>query len=590
MIGRGTADRRGRTYAALLSVLLVAGCAGLPTDTAVKPGLGVNRATPPAVGLEYFPDGPDRGASPEGIIRGFIRAGAASDGDYQVARRFLTAGPARTWTPDGDILVFRGDTPMTVTPAGPNAWTVQSGTVGRITPAGQYVPAPEPSWARVTFGLTKVGTEWRISSLPSGFGRWVEAGDVARLFRVLSVYYPSVADGSMVPDPRWFPADHLAARLAQAQIGPVPDYLKGAVSTGFPPDVRLRVGAVPVANDVATVDLAATFPNDVSTRRTMWAQLATSLTQITDVAAVTVEGDGSVLDYPGRPAVALSPGDLGVDSQPATDGLPVMRVGSTLVQVDPTQVTGSPADPSRRRRVTLPAVDPQWRWLAVSRDSTEVAAVDARDAVVARFRGGTHASVPTTATSPSRPAYDNRGFLWFGGIDGPADRLFAVDASQPPDRAAPAEPVLAPWLRERYVVAARLAGDGQRIAVVSTDARGVARLDVAGVVRSRSGRPTSLAAPKTLGATISGIRDVTWLDSTTLAVLGRDAAKTLRPFTVGIDGAVEALAPVDGAAAIATSGDEQTIVVTTTGDLLWVRAGTGWLRFRTATDFALPAG
>ena len=89
----------------LVAALLgLSGCAGIGGTSPVQPGLEVGGADAPRVRV-FFP-GPVNGATPESIIRGFLRSGAASDGDYDTARSFLTPDAAKSWVPDGEILVF----------------------------------------------------------------------------------------------------------------------------------------------------------------------------------------------------------------------------------------------------------------------------------------------------------------------------------------------------------------------------------------------------------------------------------------------------------------------------------------------------
>ncbi len=83
-----------RVLAALAATLLLGGCGGLTTEGPVEPGLEVGAEGAPSSNLRYVFPGPREGDSPEDIVSGFLRAGAASDGLYDAARAFLTVSVA----------------------------------------------------------------------------------------------------------------------------------------------------------------------------------------------------------------------------------------------------------------------------------------------------------------------------------------------------------------------------------------------------------------------------------------------------------------------------------------------------------------
>ncbi|MBK7273077.1 MAG: hypothetical protein IPI13_07860 [Actinomycetales bacterium] len=88
-----------------------------------------------------------------------------------------------------------------------------------------------------------------------------------------------------MPDVRWFAGGpRLGTALARAQLGPVPDYLAGAVETGFPADVTLAVDAVSVDAGIATVVLTPpASAMDLAHRRAIWAQLVATLLRVPGV-------------------------------------------------------------------------------------------------------------------------------------------------------------------------------------------------------------------------------------------------------------------------------------------------------------------
>ncbi len=251
--------RVAATVAALLAGLVLAGCGGLSRHTAVQNGLDVGSGSAPQVRV-LFP-GPFPGADREQIVRGFVRAGSASDGAYDRARDFLTDPMAKQWTPDGPVVVIDNEASMSVRITGPGTARLSAVAEGVISAAGHYTTLPPQTRRSVTIGFARIDGEWRIADLPKTFGRWILAEDVPRLLRPYAVHYVADDRQALASDVRWFPLDHLTTRLARAQLTPVPEYLGDAVRTEVPDGARLLADGVPVLDGVATVDLSAAGPD-----------------------------------------------------------------------------------------------------------------------------------------------------------------------------------------------------------------------------------------------------------------------------------------------------------------------------------------
>jgi hypothetical protein len=183
--------------------------------------------------------------------------------------------------------------------------------------------------------------------------------------------------------------------------------------------------------------------------------------------------------------------------------------------------------------------------------------------------------------------------LWVAGRTNGATRIWAINAASDPKDTSRATPqvVGAAWLAGRSVVSLRLAPDGQRIAVISTDANGKdPRVDVAGVVRQPNGLPASLAAPLRLAPTLTLARDLVWVDDATLAVLGRlTSAQVIRPWLVPLGGPIAAGPEIAGAQTITTINGERGLVVTTDQHQVLIRAGSRWQRVGEGTDLLVAA-
>lgn len=588
-----------RQLPALLAGMLCAAltaCGGLDTSSPVQPGLEVGAAQ--ANPVRVVPPGPAAGSSPEEIVSGFLRAGAASDDEFSIARSFLDPGPDSTWRPDTSIMVYTDESMLSVRPLKDGRVRAEAKVVASIDSSGRYQDLPTGSTVDATFALDRSSGEWRIDSVPTTFGLWLSSSDLERLYQPFNVFYVSTASRQLIPDVRWFALGNgLATRLARAQLAPVPDYLEGAVSTDVPAGAHLTVDAVPIDHGVATVDLTATpSGGDPNRRINLWAQFVATLTQAPDVLRVSLRAEGTDLKVPGMESPPSSLADLDYPAVPSLPGVqPVLRSGSRLRHIDPDQV----GDSTKPRRpgsdgADLPAVAPGWMELAMSKAGDEFAAVGGDRNELARWRGATRITVPYFASRLTAPRYDLQDMLWVGGLDENGHGgVWVVNSAARPDDAARATPrrLDAPWLTGRRVVGIRVSPDGQRIVVISTDPAGKApHLDVAGVVRQSNGIPKGLASPLRVAATLTLARDAVWTDAGTLAVLGRiSPTDAVRPWLVRVGGEMTALTDAPGAWAITTTSGERGLVLVTDHQTVLARAGSSWITLGEGSDFAVPA-
>lgn len=586
-------SRRYAAPLAVAAVLAVAGCGGLSTSSAIQPGLEVGSVQENEVRVEVNPVAP--GSTPQQVVQGFIRAAAASDDEYQVARSYLASGPQSTWRPNTSVVVFGSDSELTYQTTNDGTVTAVASAIARIDGTGRYEELPPKSTAKVTFRLARTGGEWRISEVPDTFGTWLSEADLDRLYDPFRIYYVSAADHRLVPDVRWLQlGTGLATRLARALLTGVPDYLRGAVRTDIPTGTRLAVDAVTIESGTAKVDLAASrLGNDPGQRQNLGAQFLATVTQAPGVDRVSLRLEGADLQMPNGDSTVESLSVLGFPSPAEPDVKPVLRVGTTLVPVDPDDVGDKGERVAPPATTTYPTVQPGWAYLALSRNGREVAGVGGDRAQLIRWRGTTQVQLVTPGTGLTRPTYDREDVLWVAGRFDGATRVWAINAASDPGDAAKSSPqaVVADWLADRTVVSLRLSPDGQRVAVVTTDRDGGSpRIEVAGVVRQPNGLPASLGKPLRLAPTLTLARDVVWVDDATLAVLGRlTSTQVLRPWLVPLGGPIAAGPEIAGARTITTVNGERGLVVTTDDHQVLIRAGSRWQSVGEGTDMLVAA-
>src|ERR1035437_5456305 len=178
--GRGPM-RRPRPLGGFVAIAIVvmtaaaglSACAGLPSSTDVQQGSLVWE--PALQPVRVQPDGPAPGATPEQIVRGFLRAGggAGFDDDHAVARSFLARSIKDQWQPDSGVTVYTDDSGLKVEPLTPSTIRVTASVVAEVDSSGRYRETPAGTSAHAAFGMQKLGGSWRISSPPKGFGLWL---------------------------------------------------------------------------------------------------------------------------------------------------------------------------------------------------------------------------------------------------------------------------------------------------------------------------------------------------------------------------------------------------------------------------------
>ena len=592
--------RFARPALAFVSVVMAAvlsACGGLATDSQVQQGSQVGEAAVQPVRVQ--PDGPQTGATPDQIVRGFLRAGAGAgfDDDHAIARSFFAPNVKDQWLPDSGVEVYSDDSALKVELLTPNTVRVTVPIVAEVDDVGRYQETPPGTSEQATFGMRKLQVGWRISVPQKGFGLWLNARDLDRIYRPFNIAYVSKSARTIVGDPRWFPiTTGLATTLARAQLAPPPAYLSGAVQTGVPTGTVLAVDAVPIQSGRALVDLsAAALAADPDQRRAMWAQFVTTLMQVPSVTQISLTVEGARLDLPGTPdRVSVSttlgyPIDTSVSARAA-----FLRVDSELSRVSPDR----PQVQDQPRKALLPATGstlpkiPQgWVSLAMSWSGQEIAGIGGDHADLARWQGNRMFHLARFGSSLTKPSYDGLNGLWVAGQAGGASKVWVIDTSLSPVKEAKPREISVPWLAKRTVVALRVASDNQRVALVTSDlAGGDVQVLVAGIVRSATGAAVSLAPePLRVGWTLTAATDLAWADDSTLAVIGRVGPKAaIAPQLVEIGGKVTALSPIAGPRLVTSTGGVREVVVITDRGKILARSGNGWQQLQTGTDFLIP--
>jgi hypothetical protein len=577
---------RGRLGAAAVVVvtLVLSGCAQIPTSGPVKSG-GDPRLAQADNRVRSIGRPPRPGDSPAAVVEGFLSSSADFRNDHAVAREYLTPTAAQQWRPQSGTVVYdpRASTP---TPVGGPATadgidlSVDYAEQGRVNEDGSFTSVAPGTPVSRTFHLTKVGGEWRISTLRDGL--LLSSSDVDDAYHRVALYYVAPSGTTVVPDLVFLPelpglTTKVVARLLR---GPAVD-LRGAVTSAFPDGTALDVNAVSVSNGLATVQLnsAARQAND-ETRVQMSAQLVYTLKQFPDITRVRITAGGQDLSVNGDVEQAITSWplydpDYLTTNEPSAYYMHGGAIGSFG------KGTFNPVPGSGGRG------DPKLRTPAVSLDLQRLAAVGADGTTVYVGPMAVNATMQPriSGNGLSQPSWDRGQNLWVvnratGELWYLADGAKAVQVVALPRDAT-----------GRSLTGVSVGRDGARVALIFGTGRD-AILKVAAIQRIETvagSERVGLIDIREPRPDLRGVRDVAWADATTIAVLGSVAGSGPGPFVLDPQGyRVDDIQPLPDAVTLTAAppyaAKGPTLVAgTSAGNLYeftsaggWTQAGAGW--------------
>ncbi len=556
--------------------MVLAACATVPTSGPIEEGPVVD-AGESAQFIRVIAAPPSQGARPSDIVRGFLEANASLESDHAIARRYLTPPAAASWEPESATTVYE-QASLTLAEGSGDSISAELAINGRLAADGTLDPVDPPQDERIRFHLEQVGDEasgipqWRISDPPEGI--LVSDTDLRRVYRQYQVHHPSARGPTLVPDGRLLPVvgPSLPTALAERVLAGPAEWLAPGVRNSIPPGTALALGAVPVGNGVASVELTdqALAATD-SQRQDLAAQLTWTLTQLPEVTAVRLVVGGEPYNVPGAPEVmeravwqGRSPDALITGSSGSTRAPYYTLEGSSVVRVSEQSRSARPI----RAPDAEALVD-----LGVSIDGSTAAAVrpDRRGMWILSMDADATEQLVEGADIAGA-SFDVDGHAWFTD----AGRIRRLDQDGiPADVPVISDEVTGP------VTSVQLARDGARLVLVLD---GQLHL---GVIRAGAEGP-EVVSVRRIAATVTGVRDVAWRNSMTLDVLASTSSSDLQVLRVGV-GAGDAQpvgAPPDPQEVAAAPGSAT--LTSTVGDLLFANVGLQWRAQGTARSVAYP--
>ncbi|MDP9997562.1 LpqB family beta-propeller domain-containing protein [Pseudarthrobacter sulfonivorans] len=542
----------------LMVALLLASCARIPTSGPVgKSDQGSDGNSNAPV---FFPAAPQQGATPENIIDYFYRAGTGYEGDYAVAREYLTQAAAVAWKPDQRALVYRDA--KVVSTGVENVYNYQLDVAYTVDVDGIATQSPEGTIENIPATVTQVDGEWRISAIPDGTAIPEETFKV--IYGAYPIYFYDPSFTYAVPDVRWFIRNKTVKAMTSALLaGPAP-YLRGAVVSAFPSGIKLARESVPVVSGAAQVELTAKELTEASAedRLRMQTQLSLTFRSQPDVVNVELRANQDLVRVEDNGSVLPPVRDKNVPSREiAVSGNELVRYENNRVSPLPDMQPVSSLGP---------------RYPAESPVSQTVAFLNETRTTLYSMVPGQPARALTTRSTITHPSFSLHDWVWAAGpgATGGTEVVAFRPAGVADGATVPTVTLTPAWLAGRTVKDLRISREGVRALVIS-EQNGQTKVQVAGIIRNADGTPRELTAPITL-VTASDPDQGVWVNDTTVAVMKGSATANVVPELLSLtSGQPQQLAPWPGLVWL-SAGNGAEEIYGQSAEGIFQRLGNGW--------------
>lgn len=542
----------GSSAVALAALFLLSGCASIPATGNVQ--LGPDIADSSTSDFLYFsPYEPPVGGTINDIMSGFLSAGTGPQNDYAVAREYLANNLKSTWLPNERVVVVDSSPEIKINPAD-NSATVQVHASAFVDETGRLTLSSSEASSNYEYKLVKEINEWRITEAPNLTIVSRPVFDV--VFKDYSLYFFDAQRRYLVPDTRWFPSRaSTATRLVNGLIAGPDVWLEGAAINVIPAGTRLAIDAVTISDGVAAID----FNSKILTaappvRGQIKAQIEATLSQISGVHAVQISVDRNIQDI----------SNYAVWSLPNVSIAPVVQIKSSLAHL-----SGSTLTPVTGTKTLVENFKPT--DFALTNNNTWVAFNTAEGLYQASLVSfGIEPELVDSRVNLLAPFFDRQGWLWsINKGTSPEIKVFNQAASMrlPESTAFEGERILS----------FAISPEGARLAVVTVEGSSNS-VWLYGILRDKSGAPKALTGALRVPSSLANIEMVSWLDGTTLGVLGKNSNGWAQPTIVTVGGFASDLTSVEGLTAFVGGHSlDSRFALTDKGELLQYRGST-WSR------------
>jgi len=454
--------------AVVMVVLVVSGCAGVPSSSAPQAIGTVERSAPPNLSE------PTPGMDPDVLLREFLKATADPANRHLAARQFLTDSASSGWDDAGSAMLIDNVVFVETRSADRVSVNMRADILGSLSDIGVFetaegaIPDPGP------IELVKTSGGWRIDRLPNGvFLDWQQ---FQATYKRHNLYFADPTGNTVVPDPRYVAVsdpDQLPTELMSKLISGPRREMANSVRNLLGAPLRLQ-GPVTRADGGKTgigrgyggarVELEGLSTTDPHSRQLVAAQIIWTFARADITGPYVIIADGAPLDdrfANGWEATDVASTDPGADDGAAA-GLHAL-VGGSLVAVENDNTPQMPGSFGQM---------PEQKAAMLSRTGRDVASVvglrsgqpDANASLWIGPAGGV-AVEATDGRAITRPSWslDNAVWVVIDGVN--VVRVIQEAASGQPARI----PVNATVVTTRFpgpVTELQLSRDGTRAAMV----------------------------------------------------------------------------------------------------------------------------
>lgn len=561
---------RRAAVAALLALLTLAGCSGVPSSSApqtVEPldtgGASTNTAQPP-----------DLSGDARQIVESFLSQNATNTSTHTSARAYLTNAANNRWSDDTATIIANEPTISTFD-ARKHTVTVVGRVLGTLDANGIYTPSLQgdgESGERQPFVFHLVqlpNKQWRIDKLHPGL--LLSDDEFRETYRQQVLYFFDLSGDSLVPDLRWSALDDRVQLaewlLTQLANGPRPDLASAVSADTLPAHLDPRQITVQ-AGTPTLIEIPGSSQLDAGVRDRLAAQVSQTLVEALAGREMSITDGGVPVQVPRVGTDTFTAADFTSELGPATPESAVYYLVGGRVRDDSGRPVPGPLGAGTSGYLTSVAVGrprPGGPLYAAgitgsgSKERLEVGSV----------RGGLR---PTSLRGRlSRAAFvPGRPEVWIGA----GSNLYRVsaDAQHP-------HVVRVPIVSGGgQIVALRLSPEGARIALVIAGAGGATQIWIGAVVRGAGPpRVDGLTPISPVGLVIT---DVAWLDAFKLFAIGYlTDSQDSRTFETGADGTDWTNSTIGNLPAppdTVTAATSSNVWVSANG-YVWKLSGTSWV-------------
>lgn len=530
--------------AALLLVLTA--CTGLPHRGAVTV---VEHTQAPDGGVILDAAGPAKGANPNELLQGFLRACAAGVADdFRVARQYLTPEAAARWNPATKVSIYPDSSAVEYSQRADGALLVSVPAVGSVNERGVYTAASQDAVLSHEFSLMRNREgQWRIAALEDTV--MLAQAVFTSLYVRAPLYFYNGAHSVFVPDLRWYPRARALTMMSNDLLTEPSPWLAPAAHPIFLPKERQAAVSVTMSDTTAVVELPAGAAG-LSNQQRMWLQEQFEKTLIGSGLAHGVE-------------LRVQGATISIEQKLDTQSYPYVTAPLVAVQNDALVSIQEGKVNTLLEAGSFPAADYAQIAVDYAAPAQWVVGVSKAGTALSRLAPAQNEStVLLRGTQLAQPSIDRYGWAWTISAAN-AGKIVAVNV-QTGDVVTLAAPDLA-GVRATKVAVSR---EGERI-VIGGSSGASGDVWAYGIERTESGAPLAVGEGFDCGQGFTNVHDLAWLSETKILVLGQNVADNADSlYTLDLGGQRE---PVRGVTQVqsvtAGRGTDSIMAVDKTGGL-----------------------